>query len=355
MRVLLDGYWWADGPAANRTVQRELILAWARVHPEDRLVVALRAGADGSDLPPGVRAVRTRLWPHALVNALELRPRGADAVVAHNFAPLGPRGAVFVHDAMFVDHPEWFSLPERALFSRMLPSARAARLVLTSTRTEADRIERIAPSLGPVVPIGLGPTPAIVDAEPRMPQVAADLAGFALAVGRLNVRKNLAAAIAAAGASRRATPSTPLLVVGSGAHSGVRGDLDAALERLPDPRVVRLCGRLDDAELAWLYRNASVLVSLSRDEGFGLTPLEGLALGAPLLVSDIAVHRETVGAAAHRVDPDASPATLGAALDAAWDRPGDLGARAAALARYDWDTVARNLREAVGERVMQVS
>lgn len=345
MRVLFDGYWWASGPAANRTVQRELVLAWRRAFPGDELAIALRRRVDPHDLPPGVRVVRTRLWPHALSNVAELRARGADVVVAHNFAPLDGRTALFVHDAMFVDHPEWFSAKERAYFSAMLPSARRARLVATSTATEAARIERVAPHLAPVVAIGLGPTPAIVDAEPRRPEIVADVDAFALTVGRLNVRKNLAAAIAAAGASTRIGAAAPLVVVGSSAHSGVTGDLEAALAALPDTRRVRVAGRLSDAELSWLYRHTELAISLSRDEGFGLTPLEALALDAPLLVSDIPVHRETMGAAARFVSPDASAAALGRAVDEAWGERAPRDARRRALERWRWDEVARRLRE----------
>ncbi|WP_159433626.1 glycosyltransferase [Agrococcus sp. Marseille-P2731] len=353
--MLFDGYWWADGPAANRTVQREIVLAWARAFPEDRLAIALRRDAPTEDLPPGVRVMRTRLWPHGVSNALELRSSGADVVIAHNFAPLTGTSAVFVHDAMFVDHPEWFSPKERAYFSAMLPSARRARVVATSTATEAARIERIAPHLAPVAAIGLGPTPAIVDAEPRRPEIAGDLAAFALTVGRLNVRKNLAAAIAAAGASARISASAPLIVVGSSAHSGVTGDLEAALAALPDPRAVRIAGRLTDAELAWLYRHTSLAISLSLDEGFGLTPLEALALGAPLLVSDIPVHRETMGAAARFIDPAASAAVLGGAVDAAWDAAPSPAARSSIVEHWSWERVVHRLRESCAKTGMPLS
>lgn len=355
MRVLFDGYWWADGPAANRTVQREIVLAWLRCFPGDAVAIAIRRGAEVSDLPPGVRPLPTRLWPHGLSNLLELHGRGADLVVSHNFAPLGGPAAVFVHDAMFVDHPEWFTRKERLYFAGMLPSARRATVVATSTRTEADRIERLAPGLAPVAAIGLGPTPAIVGAAPSRPAVAEGLRDFALTVGRLNVRKNLAAAIAAAGVSARISAASPLVVVGSSAHSGVHGDLEQALAALPDPAAVRIAGRLTDAEIAWLYRETSLAISLSRDEGFGLTPLEALALDAPLLVSDIPVHRETMAAAAHFVAADASPSSLGAAVDAAWGERADPATRQASLARWTWDGVARRLRESCANAGIGIS
>jgi glycosyltransferase involved in cell wall biosynthesis len=51
----------------------------------------------------------------------------------------------------------------------------------------------------------------------------------------------------------------------------------------------------NEAELAGLYRDCSALVYPSRMEGFGLPPLEAMAYGRPVIVSDIAVFREIFG------------------------------------------------------------
>jgi glycosyltransferase involved in cell wall biosynthesis len=47
-----------------------------------------------------------------------------------------------------------------------------------------------------------------------------------------------------------------------------------------------------DEQVVAAYRAASVVVSLSRFEGFGLTPLEASAMGIPAVASDIPPHRE---------------------------------------------------------------
>lgn len=352
MRILFDGYWWMNGPAANRSVQREIIRAWSRVFPEDELVVALRQDAAPDDLPPGTEAVRTRLWPHAAANIVELprlaRRARADAVIAHNFTPWSGPTATFVHDVMFAEHPEWFSRSERMYFAAMLPTARRARLVVTSSETEAHRIRRrLARSAPSVVAVGLGAPTSIVGAEPRRPDVAAGLDGFALTVGRLNARKNLSAVIDAAAASSRITPQTPLVVVGSSEHSGVAAELPPDIDALRMEGRVRFAGRLTDEELSWMYRNCAVNISLSRDEGFGLTPIEAVASGAPLLVSDIPVHRETVGDVARFVPLDVPPTEVAAMIDLTWGSRTDPVLRNDVLNRCEWGAVARRYREAV--------
>lgn len=350
MKVLFDGFWWVDGPTANRTVQREFILTWAEEFPDDELLVAVRRkhADDPGDLPVGVRAVHTRLWPQAVSNAVELprlaRRHGADAVLAHNFAPVTGTNLTFIHDVMFQEHPEWFSRSERAYFALMPLLAPRASVLATSAETEVARIAAKNPGLDAVHATGLAVGRELDGLEAVRPEAAAGLEAFAVTVGRLNVRKNLAASIEAAGASATISPERPLLIVGGTAHSGVEEVMTQGARAALDRGDARFIGRVSDAELAWLYANASLVTSLSLDEGFGLPPVEAARFGAPLLVSDIPVFRETVGEIAHFVDPLAQPETLGAAIDDAWAKPGPADGYRDVLDRYSWPAVVSTLR-----------
>ena len=348
MRLLFDAFWWATGPIANRTVQREIILAWARQFPEDELVLALRKGAAPEGLPAAASSVRTTLWPHALANRLQLpalaRSLQADATVVHNYTPRRGATAVFIHDAMFVDHPEWFSRAERVYFAPMLPWARRAAVVATSTQTEADRIRRHGRRMANPIATGLGVPPAITQAQPLRPAALGEVDGFAMTVGRLNVRKNLETIMEAAAFMTKLGPRSPLVVVGGTEHSGVAPTFSDEVRRSIDQGRIVLLGGIGDAELAWLYANTSVAITLSRDEGFGLPAIEAAAFGAPLVASDIPVFRETVGDYAHFVSPDAPAGIIAAEIDAAWGKPSD---GRVVLSRYSWDGAAATLRAAL--------
>lgn len=348
MRVLFDAFWWDDGPIANRTVQREFIRAWHRLFPDDDLVLALRRSARGDDVPRDCTVVRTHLWPHAISNHVELpglaRRASAAVVIAHNYAPRRGPSLTFIHDAMFVEHPEWFSSAERLYFRPMLPWSRLADVVATSTRTEAARIARLTSSRHAPVVTGLGIAPGLLASVPRRPPALPDVDAFAVTVGRLNVRKNLARILEAATTATRITARSPLVVVGTTAHSGVNTEFTSAVQRaIDDGRIIPL-GRADDDELAWLYSHASLAISLSLDEGFGMPATEAAQFDAPLLASDIPVFRETVGEYAHFIAPDATPATIGDAIDVAWGGASD---GAAVRSAYSWDAAAATMRAAV--------
>ena len=62
----------------------------------------------------------------------------------------------------------------------------------------------------------------------------------------------------------------------------------------------------DDATVTRAYREAAVAVCPSRFEGFGVTPMEALGCGIPVVASDIPPHREFVGKAARLVPLDAT-------------------------------------------------
>jgi glycosyltransferase involved in cell wall biosynthesis len=66
---------------------------------------------------------------------------------------------------------------------------------------------------------------------------------------------------------------------------------------------VTLLGNLSVGELAWVYNAARLLVYPSIYEGFGLPPLEAMACGCPVVVSNVASLPEVCGDAAEYVDP----------------------------------------------------
>lgn len=128
--------------------------------------------------------------------------------------------------------------------------------------------------------------------------------------------------------------------------SPIRPDRQAELEaRAADPsRLVFHNGISDDGYQQLLHRTTA-LVTLSRDEGFGLPLIEAMAAGTPVIASDIPIFREVGGGAVTLVDPD-QPTGFAAAVTAL-DQPGAFRAASEAsilrASAYDWDESARQL------------
>ena len=348
MRLLFDGFWWRSGPPSGRLVLQSIVRTWLERWPADEILVAVPAAdvdAVAAELGPRVQVLPLRLRPHAVAAALELpvlaRRHRADLVLAHNYAPVFGRRAVFLHDVLFMTNPGWFTLAERAYFWPMAPLAARADVVLTSSRSEAARIADNVPRVR-AVPVGLGVAELIMSSPGARPDAVSEGERFVLSVGRLNVRKNLARTIEAAELSSSITPQRPLLVVG--AAQGKADETPPAVDRAVADGTVRFLGHVSDDELAWLYRTADLFVFLSLDEGFGLPPIEARACGTPVLASDIPVLRETMGEDATYVDPT-DVAAIARALDDQLSAPPAVGTPPAAT--YLWSTTVDAIRTAV--------
>jgi glycosyltransferase involved in cell wall biosynthesis len=146
----------------------------------------------------------------------------------------------------------------------------------------------------------------------------------------------------------------PDLLVEAFSRARQRG-LDAELVFAGDGRLaprlaapgVKVLGRVDGSRLRELYAGAIALVLPSWLEGFGLTPVEALAHGAPAIVSDLPVLREVLG------DDGAlyvAPGDVEALATALLDLAGDVELRArlvtagqAATAHLSWAETARRM------------
>lgn len=300
MRVLFDGFWWEGGPVSGKVVLREMVHAWLREHPQDDLVLAVPAHdveTVRAQVPADVEVVGLRSRPQALAAALELpivaRRLRPDITIVQNYTPVVGRSAVFIHDVLFKTNPEWFTRLERIYFSPMTVLARRASAVFTSSATEARRIERCAPALGTVAPVGLAVASSLKAQTPTPPAGVEPDQRFLLSVCRLNIRKNLQTAIAAALDAEHVTADCPLLVVGE--LEGKAAAQTPEVRRAVETGVVRFLGTVTEAELRWLYERAALFVFLSLGEGFGLPPVEALDFGCPVLASDLPIFRETLG------------------------------------------------------------
>ena len=254
----------------------------------------------------------------------------APAWVPHPFA-------VTIHDISFSRHPEWFRFREgvrRRILTRR--TARRADTIFTVSRFSRDEIqdlygvpaERIR-----VVPNG------VTHQRSARPSVREPLV---LYTGSIFNRRRVPDLIAAFARVVQTVPEARLVVVGDNRtwpHEDIAGV--AAAHGISSR--VTLVQYLSGEPLAELYSRASVFVFLSEYEGFGLTPLEALSAGTPIVVLDTPVAREIYSDAAAfvpRGDIEATAAAIERLLTRRDEAITQLSRAASVLARYSWDAAA---------------
>jgi glycosyltransferase involved in cell wall biosynthesis len=295
--------------------------------------------------PPAALAHRAGHAWEQLVLPASRAGRGARAILCPaNLAPLASRRTVVVlHDVAPLREPAWYSdlyvRWQRVVLPRI---AQRAALVLTPSTFSRDEVvdllgvpaDRVA-----VVPGGVDARFA-PSADPAAARAAHGLTGrpYVLTVASRTARKNLGVLDLAA--QRLAARGVELVAAG-GDRPQFRSEHDTA--------GVRALGHVDDALLPGLYAGAAAFVLPSLYEGFGLTALEALAAGVPVVAADRGALPEVCGDAAQLVDPTDAEAVADA-LERALDDPAPWRAAGPARAApLTWDATARRVDALLGE------
>jgi glycosyltransferase involved in cell wall biosynthesis len=252
-----------------------------------------------------------------------------------------------VHDVAFALFPRFFSPMERIWMRRTIPATmRRAAAVVTVSRFSRDEILRLYDLPADRVVVAYdGVDPVFTDGA-RVPSAIEP--PFFLSIGNLQPRKDLGTLIRA---YRRLTSSSPeirerLVIVG---QEWVRSEARSLLAETEDLRQagrIVFTGYIPDGQLVGLLQHATAFAYPSVYEGFGLPPVEALAVGTPALVSDIPVTREILGDAALRLPPS-DPAAWAEGLRRIASDPAlrtslsELGRARAAL--FTWERSAQTM------------
>jgi len=240
----------------------------------------------------------------------------------------GLRPFYFLHDLIPVLHPE-FSRPHavRRHLGRVLCALNSAAGIILGTAAVRRELEDFAAARGLTLPPVAVAHLAGTDFRAPPPPAPPIDQPFFLCVGTIEPRKNhrllltLWQRLAA-----RLGERTPRLVI-AGQTGPMTGDLLAPLAAVPGLGAhVAHRPACPDSELAGLMRHARAVLVPSLAEGFGLTFVEALEIGTPVIASDLPVFREIGQGAARLIDPADVDGWEEAVLAAIAARPALAGA-----------------------------
>ncbi len=275
----------------------------------------------------------------------------------HEFQAPGCPYVVTVHDVIPVMFPDWYPAEWVERMRERMPGylEGAAIVIAVSRRTKRDvqNLVLLEDSAFRVVYQGLesgyGPVPE-PEARARVRERFGLEGQYVFYIGGFSLRKNVCGLVRAYSLLPEQTRMAYRLVLG-----GYRCDEFDAVVQLADG--LRLGDRVlftgpswcSDEDVRCLLSAAALFVYPSRYEGFGLPPLEAMACGVPVVVSNAGALQEISGDGALMVDPEDREALAGAMLRVLTepDLRRSLSERGPAVARrYSWDENARETLEA---------
>lgn len=132
---------------------------------------------------------------------------------------------------------------------------------------------------------------------------------YLIYIGTIQPRKNLIRLIDAFGrVNRDGGNNLELVIVGKSGGLGRKGwmydDILQEPEKLGIGNKVRFLGYVEKEDLPGLLSGAAAFLLVSLYEGFGLTILEAMACGAPVIASNVSSIPEVIGKAGFLVNPN---------------------------------------------------
>ncbi|MFV9510461.1 glycosyltransferase family 4 protein [Tepidibacillus sp. LV47] len=223
----------------------------------------------------------------------------------HYVIPLFYKGKmlVTVHDVFHLAKPEFIGGFHKKLYAKLMfkaVSKKADAIISVSDFTKKDFLKFVNGNQDNIYTVYNGVNNFWRECRDRDID-SNDSKPYIVYVGNVKPHKNLISLVKAFEKIKNQIPHK-LVIIGK-KEGFITGDQEVIkyAEKLKDR--IQFTGFVDDETLKQYIVNADALVFPSFYEGFGLPPLEAMACGCPVIVSNVASLPEVCGEAALYVDP----------------------------------------------------
>ena len=291
-------------------------------------------------------------WLEQWFLRFELPPLGLDVLHSPDFIPpfrYNCKSVITIHDLAFLLYPQLLTKDSARYYGQIDQAVlRTDHIIAVSQNTKEDIIRLLGVPEDKITVIYEAANPIYRpiedDEELRRVREKYHIAGdFILFVSTIEPRKNLPALLRAFRQLLNDYKPEVQLVV-AGRRGWLSENVFSLVDELELTEDVLFLGRVPLEDLPPLYTAARLFAYTSTYEGFGLPPLEAMACGTPVVVSNVSSLPEVVGDAALLVAPDDIPG-LTVAL---WRGLTDEARRAELIAKgfrraqcFSWEKAAR--------------
>ncbi len=273
--------------------------------------------------------------------------------VAHFPDFIGPyksrqKSVITVHDLGFHHWPELVNDEARVYYEQLAQAVEHASAVITPCQfTCDDLLEQVPQARGKVHVIYSGVDPVFLGNLPLANDPSTcetDLPPkFLLHVGTLEPRKNIPTLLRAFGIIRQDSKYADLFLVLAGAKGWRDEEIYSSIRELGLEKACIFPGHLTEAALRRTYQQAICLVHPSLYEGFGLTLLESMACGTPVVASNASCLPEIAGDAALYACPNEEGELAARILDLLQSEPlrqVQIEKGKAHISKFNWEHTA---------------
>jgi glycosyltransferase involved in cell wall biosynthesis len=218
------------------------------------------------------------------------------------------KSVITIHDLAFLLYPH-FLTKESARYYGQIDQAwrKTDHIIAVSEATKQDSIKMLGVPERKITVIHEAANPIYrqlpqQEARQRVKEKYKLDKDYILFVSTIEPRKNLPGLLQAYRRLRDEYKRDEILVL-AGTKGWLWEEVYETVDRLGLGKFVAFLGRVPSRYLVYLYNAARLLVHPSFYEGFGLTPLEAMTCGTPVIVSNTSALPEVVGNSGLMVDP----------------------------------------------------
>lgn len=227
----------------------------------------------------------------------------------HQIPPISTKLVVTIHDLIPLRFPQHYSKKELSTYKKMLEmiSKKASLIITDSDNSKNDILEMtdIKEESLKVIPIAAGEEFRPIRDRKRLLQVIAKYGikkEYILFVGGASANKNLSRLVEAFKIFKKNTPYKQQLIL-VGKRSWGYDKVIQHVKKLGLEEEVIFTDYIPNEDLVHIYNGADLFIFPSLYEGFGLSPLEAMACGTPVVASNTSSIPEVVQDSGILIDP----------------------------------------------------